>query len=118
VGSIRSASFDPSGQTLYAVIGERSSRESEQENLSIVQFDLRQQPARPEQLLLLPGQREINVSLAPDGLGLLLDQPDLARDNSHLWLLPLVPPTLQRADQLLPPPEALPLNGTQPKWIP
>jgi hypothetical protein len=118
VGTIRSASFDPSGQAVYAVIGQRPSKTSDQEILGIVQFNLRQPNSPPEPLLLLPGQREISVSLAPDGLGLLFDQPDAARNNSHLWLLPVVPPGLQRPNQPLPQPQALPLNGTQPKWIP
>lgn len=84
-------------------------------------------------LLRLANQRDISVSLAPDGLALLFDQIEhQVTDNaagprssdsklvrkSRLWLLPLIPPEVLGQDVPLPEPEPLPIVGLHPRWLP
>jgi len=83
-------------------------------------------------LLKLPAQRDIQMSLAPDGLGILFDQtvasdsptaagPVTGMDGraiatSRLWFFPLV---LDDVGNPLPvDPEELPLSGLRPQWLP
>ena len=86
-------------------------------------------------LLRIPNQREIFTSLSPDGLALLFDQLELTPDkgtdstaprssdsqlihNSRLWILPLIPDRFQQVNAPLPTPEALPMSGLRPQWLP
>nr|WP_309229535.1 hypothetical protein [Oscillatoria sp. FACHB-1407] len=130
-GSILNAQFDPTNRLLYGLITERIPGEEylEQPYLSVINLET----TKRTDLLKLPIQRDIQMSLAPDGLGILFDQivtrsPDEAPDSllqsqdggaiatSRLWFLPLVMdkdgnPTKQE-------PQELPLPGLRPRWLP
>jgi hypothetical protein len=124
-GSIRVARFDPRNQVLYCLLSELIPGDTYQEQPLLVAIDLKtalagQPAAALHPLLRLPQQREIQMSLAPDGLALLFDRT--ANDPksgtvgntaaSRLWLLPLLP-NLNPAS-----PEELPLAGFHPHWLP
>jgi hypothetical protein len=127
-GSILSGQFGPTKQVLYVLLTELTTVGDlyrEQPYLAIIDLKTGQKTA----LLKLPEQREIQVSLAPDGLGVLFDQtvaPEATDSttsspgggkniaNSRLWLLPLDPGNPSVAAQ----PELLPLAGLRPRWLP
>jgi hypothetical protein len=130
-GSIISAQFDPAKQTLYCLLTELLTEgEVYREQPYLAAIDLKTAKLRP--LVLLPNQRDVQVSLAPDGLALLFDQTtEAAQDkteagetlsnsmgkaiaDSRLWLLPLDVTNLNAKPQ----PEALPLPGLRPLWLP
>jgi hypothetical protein len=130
-GSILSAEFDPTKQILYCLVTELLPTEAYLEQPYLVAIDLQTQERTD--LLLLPIQRDIQMALAPDGLGILFDQatteteeetePGVIRSQegkaiatSRLWFLPIVPD----ADGNPTPVEAqpLPLAGLRPNWLP
>lgn len=111
-GSILSAQFDPTKQTLYCLLTQLLEGETYTEQPYLAAIDIKTGKQTP--LLLLPNQRDVQMSLSPDGLGLLFDQvvtattpSDPSRTNvprtnegeaiatSRLWLLPLVAATLE-----------------------
>lgn len=133
-GSFLSAQFGPQGNTLYCLLTKLVEGEIYKEEPYIAAIDLETGDLQP--LVLLPDQREIHISLAPDGLGLLFDQivsvapqsnqvpVDAVRTSSgeaiarsRLWLLPLDPsaPTNRPLDYK---PEELPFEGLRPGWLP
>ena len=131
-GSILSAQFDPRAGILYCLLTQLMQGDTYEEQPYLSAIDLKTGKQTP--LVVLPNQRDIQLSLAPDGLGLLFDQvvtaananpsPTLPRTEqgqaiatSHLWLLPL-PETIDAnlANQLQP--EQLPLPGFRPRWLP
>lgn len=78
-------------------------------------------------LLKLPIQRNISMSLSPDGIALLFDQVEendrnlpqpKSIDQARLWILPLIPDRFEQKNATLPSPEALPLPGLNPQWLP
>ncbi|MDX2216560.1 MAG: hypothetical protein SFY66_25075 [Oculatellaceae cyanobacterium bins.114] len=71
-GSILNAQFDPTNRVLYCLITTRLEGDDylEQPYLSAVNLET----AKRTDLLKLPIQRDIQMSLAPDGLGILFDQ--------------------------------------------
>ncbi len=86
-------------------------------------------PVKP--LVVLPNQRDIQMSLSPDGLALLFDQlvtqPPSAADTLRtdggeaiaggvLWLLPIVDATASNASAQVQPEQLLP--GFHPRWLP
>ena len=127
-GSILSAQFDPTRQVLYCLLTElKTGGDLYQEQPYLATIDVKTSKLSP--LAILPIQPDIQVSLSPDGLAILLDQTtqkkagpeEKLRDStgkaiasSRLWLLPLNPadPTakLQPVD--------LPLLGLRPRWLP
>ena len=127
-GSILSAQFDPTRQVLYCLLTElKTGGDLYQEQPYLAAIDLKTSKLSP--LAVLPMQPDIQVSLSPDGMAILLDQTtqkkaspeEKLRDStgkaiasSRLWLLPLNPadPTakLQPVD--------LPLPGLRPRWLP
>jgi Tol biopolymer transport system component len=133
-GSFLSAQFGPQGNTLYCLLTKLVEGEVYKEEPYIAAIDLETGEMQP--LVLLPDQREIHISLSPDGLGLLFDQIvsvapqanqapiDAVRTSSgeaiarsRLWLLPLDPsaPTNRPLDYK---PEELPFEGLRPGWLP
>ncbi|MCT7989350.1 hypothetical protein [Laspinema olomoucense] len=133
-GSFLSAQFGPQGNTLYCLLTKLVEGEIYREEPYIAAINLETGDLQP--LVLLPEQREIHLSLAPDGLGLLFDQivsaapqanqapVDAVRTSSgeviarsRLWLLPLDPsaPPNQPLDYK---PEELPFEGLRPGWLP
>ncbi len=130
-GSILSTQFDPAKQTLYCLLTEvLTSGDMYQEQPYLAAIDLKTSKLRP--LVALPDQRDVQMSLAPDGLALLFDQTvEAVKDNtaaagqlrdstgkaiadSRLWLLPIDPTNPAAKAQ----PESLPLPGLRPRWLP
>lgn len=127
-GSILNAQFDPTRQVLYCLLTNLViAGDLYREKPYLAAIDLKTSQLNP--LLELPEQRDIQMSLAPDGIGILFDQisptdagasdtsqrtqDGKAIENSQLWLLPLDLTKPTAALQL----EALPLNGMHPRWL-
>lgn len=126
-GSILSCQFDPSGQTLYCLLTQLLPGQEYQEQPYLAAIDLKALQIKP--LLVLPNQRDIQMSVSPDGLALLFDQivtspqapkgAGLTTDEgqpiltSRLWLLPIVSDPTAKMQ-----PEQLPLPGFHPRWLP
>lgn len=134
-GSIFSAQFDPLNQTLYCLLTQILPGAEYKERPYIAAIDLRTSKLNP--LVILPVQQDLQISLAPDGTALLFDQTTSTRQPiakslqpepgtiSKLWLLPLQrshqpPSTAQPGNDGSPAvaPEALPLSGAHPRWLP
>lgn len=134
-GSILSAQFDARKKVLYCLLTELIPGAGYRERPYLVAIDLKTTKAQP--LLRLPdGQRDIQMSLAPDGLGFLFDQTvaadakaqqesDRPRNDegqalqtSQLWLLPIIPPIETTNIEEPSQPEKLPLTGFHPRWLP
>lgn len=135
-GSILSCEFTPTKDTLYCLLTqlvEGTQEYQEEPFLAAVDLkapnDSKQLPVKP--LLVLPNQRDIQISLSPDGLALLFDQlgtkppdpTDTMRTNEGqaiatglLWLLPLVNNTPSNTPTQLQPEQLLP--GFHPRWLP
>lgn len=133
-GSLNSAQFSPQGNILYCLLTKLVEGEVYKEEPYIAAIDLETEKLKP--LVLLPDQREIQMSLSPDGLGLLFDQivtvptqrgqenRDAVRTSSgetvsksRLWLLP-IDPTASVDDESQLNPEELPFAGLRPRWMP
>ena len=133
-GSILSCQFDSASPTLYCLVTQLLPGAQYQEQPYLIAIDLKTWQQKPL-IMLPPAQRNVQMSLAPDGLGLLFDQvvpqtnptasstSALTTDDgqpiatSNLWLLPLLPVTDPTAAAELKP-EQLPLSGFHPHWLP
>jgi hypothetical protein len=146
-GSISEAAFDPDKQTLYCLYTRRLPGEVYQEEPYIAAIPLpapgsdtknAKKDLERLDLLQLPIQRDIQLSLAPDGLGILFDQvtsdakadQDQSRDrsgalrskegkvitDSQLWFLPLLQD--EQGKPVPAEPQALELAGLRPRWLP
>ncbi|HEY9907777.1 MAG TPA: hypothetical protein V6D18_09210 [Thermosynechococcaceae cyanobacterium] len=127
-GSILSAQFDPTRRVLYCLLTElQTGGELYQEQPYLAAIDLKTSQLFP--LAILPIQPDIQVSLSPDGLAILLDQTTQKKAetseklrnstgkaiaSSRLWLLPLNPETPTAKTQ----PVDLPIAGLRPRWLP
>jgi hypothetical protein len=132
-GNILSAEFDPTKKNLYCLVTKRLPGKDYVEEPYLIAINLK--TAKRSDLLKLPIQRDIQMSLAPDGLGILfdqvLDQPEKkgekpagqirgsdgkAIESSRLWFFPIV---LDAANLTQPAdPQALELPGLRPRWLP
>lgn len=125
-GSIFSAEFDPTKRVLYCLLSELIPGETYQEKPFLAAIDLKTSKLTP--LIPLPNQRDVQVSLSPDGLAILYDQtietttPNAtlpqnrggkAIADSRLWILPI-----NSADFSTLQPESLPIPGLRPRWMP
>ncbi|MBW4446844.1 MAG: hypothetical protein KME38_08195 [Spirirestis rafaelensis WJT71-NPBG6] len=135
-GSIVQCQFDTASPTLYCLVTQLlQGGELYQEQPYLVAIDIKTGQQKPL-LVLPPAQRNVEMSLAPDGLGLLFDQvvPEdpntppspgntLRSDDgeaiatSSLWLMPLLPITDAGTTAEIKP-EQLPLIGFHPSWLP
>lgn len=134
-GSILSCEFAPKKDTLYCLLTQLIKGEEYQEDPFLAAIDLNSTNGQTELKwkvdLNAPNLRDIQMSLSPDGLGLLFDQlvtkPPSAADNLRtnegeaiatgvLWLLPLVDATSSSTPAQLQPEQLLP--GFQPRWLP
>lgn len=132
-GSIKTCQFDPLRQNLYCLLTQLLEKDEYEEQPYLVAIDLKTGTQKP--LVILPEQRDVQMSLAPDGLAVLFDQvvTDANAANSalavprtsdgeaiatsRLWLLPLLSPaSSQQPTQMQP--EQLPLPGFHPRWLP
>ncbi|WP_016949064.1 Ig-like domain-containing protein [Anabaena sp. PCC 7108] len=133
-GSILGCNFDTASPTLYCLTTQLVSKEQYIEQPYLVAINLKTEQQKPL-LMLPPAQRNVQMSLAPDGLGILFDQvvplPDISTPlpanslktddgepiaTSSLWLMPLLPIT--EGDNIEIKPEQLPLVGFHPHWLP
>ncbi len=135
-GSIVQCQFDSASPTLYCLVTQLlQGGQVYQEQPYLVAIDIKTAQQKP--LLVLPAaQRNVEMSLAPDGLGLLFDQvvpqdantppsrgKTLRSDDgeaiatSSLWLMPLLPIADGGATAEIKP-EQLPLTGFHPSWLP
>lgn len=132
-GSILSAQFNPTKQTLYCLLTQLLAQKTYQEQPYLAAIDIK--TGKQTLLSTLPQQRDVQWSLSPDGLALLFDQivtaptPNQSNNSataaqggeaiatSHLWLLPLLPVTSSGSQPQLQP-EPLPLPGFHPRWLP
>jgi hypothetical protein len=135
-GSIIHAQFDAMRQNLYCLVTKRLPAKNYTEEPYLVAINLKTN--QRTDLLQLPVQRDIQMSLAPDSLGILLDQvvstnptSDKAKDteegvvrnsegkaikDSRLWFFPL---KFDDTGNVLPAaPEDLMLSGIRPHWLP
>ncbi|MDX2096722.1 MAG: hypothetical protein SFW36_03015, partial [Leptolyngbyaceae cyanobacterium bins.59] len=128
-GSILSAQFDWQKQKLYCLLTRVLPGEIYQEQPYVAIVDIKTGKLTP--WVALPIQQGIQMSLAPDGLALLLDQAVTASDSqssglrniegkgiatSRIWLLPIVGGDGETQAKVQP--EALPLLGLYPRWLP
>lgn len=129
-GSFLDAQFDPTKQNLYCLLTRRVPGDEYVEEPYLTAINLK--TGKVIDLLQLPIQQDIQMSLAPDGLGILFDQVVSGAENkssstvrgrdgkaitsSQLWALPLaqddegVPVPVQ--------PEKLEIAGLRPRWLP
>ncbi len=130
-GEFLNCQFDPSAQNLYCLMTQLLKGEEYSLQESLEAIDLKTFKVKP--LLVLSDQAEIQMSLSPDGLALLLDRvatketlplkDDLttgtgsAIATSRLWLLPLANRTPDSTASSVPYQE-LPLQGFHPRWLP
>lgn len=134
-GSILSCEFAPNKETLYCLLTQLIKGEEYQEEPFIAAIDLKADTdntqSRVKPLIVLPQQRDIQMSLSPDGLALLFDQlatkppegTDPLRTDAGeaiatgvLWLLPIVDTTSSDLPAQLQPEQLL--AGFQPRWLP
>ncbi|MCW5316520.1 hypothetical protein GTQ43_22685 [Nostoc sp. KVJ3] len=133
-GSILSCQFDIASPTLYCLLTQLISKEQYIEQPYVVAIDLKTGKQKPL-LVLPPAQRNVQMSLSSDGLGLLFDQvvpqtnppaslpPNTLKTDdgdaiatSSLWLMPLLPIADAATVEIRP--EQLPLAGFHPRWLP
>ncbi|MGH7998450.1 MAG: hypothetical protein ACREPR_03235, partial [Brasilonema sp.] len=134
-GSILGCQFDTASPTIYCLLTQLLPGDLYQEQPYLVAIDLKSMQQKPL-LALPPDQRNVQMSLAPDGLGLLFDQvvPQtivtessqanmLITDDgqpiatSRLWLMPLLPISDPAAVYEIKP-QQLPIVGFHPRWLP
>jgi hypothetical protein len=134
-GSILSCEFTPAKDTLYCLLTQLIKGDEYQEEPFLAAIDLKSavdgKQASVKALVVLPNQRDIQMSMSPDGLALLFDQlgtrPPGATDTLRtsegqaiatglLWLLPLANATPSNTQVQLQPEQLLP--GFHPRWVP
>lgn len=134
-GSVIDAEFDPTGQILYCLMTKLVEGDQYLEQPYITAIDLKTGQIR-KLLEFSPNQRQVQMSLSPDGIALLFDQPlttqqpagsaanTLRTDDgativtSRLWLLPVISDTPTEGTSPEIKAEQLPLPGFRPRWLP
>ena len=132
-GAILSAQFDPAKKNLYCLITRRIPGDvyQEQPYLTAIYLPTASDPEVID-LLKLPIQRDVQMSLSPDGLGILFDQATDAASSkqagavrgsegkaiatSRLWFVPVLQDEKGRA--LSSEPQEIGLMGLRPRWLP
>jgi hypothetical protein len=137
-GAVLDAQFDPTNRILYALVSDLimdgsikgdTDGEPYVEQPMLVAIDLEANAI--SELLLLPQQQRIHMSLAPDGMALLLDLDSNSLGTAELapladineqpiWLIPLFEEAQRRLSAM---PEVLstdpfPFQGIQATWLP
>ncbi|MGJ3250860.1 MAG: hypothetical protein ACFE0J_06985 [Elainellaceae cyanobacterium] len=130
-GSILNATFDPTKTRLFCLLTELLPGDVYVEQPYLTAIDL--ETGERIDLLQLPIQQDIQMSLAPDGLGILFDQVVAASEptsdneairgidgkpiaTSRLWFLPVL--TDENENLVQTEPEVLPFVGLRPRWLP
>ena len=134
-GSIQGCQFALGRNRLYCLLTQLIKGEQYEEEPFFAAIDFTPDPKSTQvsvkPLVILPNQRDIQMSLSPDGLALLFDQigtrppaaTDTLRSNDgqaiatgFLWMLPLVDATSSTSSPQLKPEQLLP--GFHPRWLP
>ena len=127
-GNIIEAKFDPTKTVLYCLLSRVLEDEEEyEEELYIAKLNLKTNELTT--LIILPNQREVEISLSPDGLTLLFDQTitqatgeneggkEAIATSSRIWLLPLEETSTDTSETKIQP-QKLPFIGFSPRWLP
>ncbi|HEY9738362.1 MAG TPA: hypothetical protein V6D06_18845 [Trichocoleus sp.] len=129
-GTVMDAQFDPTNRILYSLTSELLPGEEYVEQPVLSAVSLKEKTVTD--LLLLPTQQNITMSLAPDGLALLLNfegalsvdgeapPPEVEATSNSIWLLPLFTTAEARlqAQSTQNQPEPMPFKGVQAAWLP
>ena len=131
-GSILDAQFDPTNELLYCLISQLLPGETYQVQPYLIAVNVK--TGELYDLLAMPAQPSVNMSLSPDGLAVLFDETvtaeaedatirsadGLAIATSKLWLLPLFQTSDSRLGKRPTPaqPQELPFPGLHPVWLP
>ncbi|MGD1858220.1 MAG: hypothetical protein ACFB2W_28620 [Leptolyngbyaceae cyanobacterium] len=131
-GSILDAQFDPTNELLFCLTSQLVEGDTYQVQPSVSSINLTTEAI--DELWKLPPQPSAHMSLAPDGLALLLDEvvPGTDTDSSavvedgvavstaRIWLLPLYQTSDARLNKQPQPaqPQVFPFSGLNPVWIP
>jgi hypothetical protein len=129
-GSILDCQFDATDTRLYCLLTQLLDGEEYQEKPYFASIDIKTAKLTP--LVALPDFRDVKISLAPDGVGILFDRIVTGNSvnsvdplttssgepirESRLWLL--VPPPDDAPKGTKPQLEELPLQGFRPQWQP
>lgn len=119
-GSIQNCQFDPVAEYLYCWLTELSKGEIYVEKPYLTEIDLK--TGQINTLVTVPKYQESQVSVAPDGLGILFER-SLNMINSSIpgekqnsiWL---AIPTVDLANKTLSDIKQLPFLGFHPQWLP
>ncbi len=108
-GSIQDCQFDPDATYLYCWLTELEKGEEYIEKPYLAKINLQTEAATT--LVSLPKYQDSQLSVAPDGLGILYQQSlTLPATTSNIWLL-----ILADQQQIA---EPLPFVGLHPQWLP
>ena len=119
-GSIQNCQFDPVAEHLYCWLTELSKGEIYVEKPYLTEIDLK--TGKIHTLVTVPKYQESQVSVAPDGLGILFER-SLNMINSSIpgekqnsiWL---AIPTVDLANKTISDIKQLPFLGFHPQWLP
>ncbi len=130
-GSFLSAQFDPTKTLLYVLVTKRIPGDEYVEQPFLVAVNLK--TGKRTDLLVLPIQRDIQMTLSPDGLAMIFDQAvsadagaegngvvqgsdGRAIATSRLWILPLQIDADGNLTKMQP--QELGVVGVRPRWLP
>ena len=129
-GAVLSAQFSDNNEVLYGLLNRVLPGEDYQVVPYLTAVNIKTGEA--SELLEMPPQSEITISLAPDGLAILFDealvsdpqaeklQQTTDRPTHRLWLLPLFNTLEERlsGNPVSLPPTELEISGRHPVWLP
>ena len=129
-GAILKAEFDPTGKIIYCLLTELLPGDvyAEQPYLSAINLETLERI----DLLVLPIQQDIQMDLAPDGLGIIFDQVISAQSSAEssvlrgkdgqpiasgqLWFFPIL--LGEDGNPIQTEPDVISVEGIRPRWIP
>lgn len=119
-GSIQNCQFDPTAEHLYCWLTELSKKEVYIEKPYLAQIDLKTE--KIDTLVTIPKYQESQISVAPDGLGILFEQSfnqvysgTPGDKKNSIWL---AIPSKDLANKTTLDIEQLPFIGFHPQWLP
>ena len=119
-GSIQNCQFDPTAEHLYCWLTELSKKEIYTEKPYLAEINLK--TGKIDTLVTVPKYQESQVSVAPDGLGILFERSQdrvysgtPGEKKNSIWL---AIPAVSLADTTTFSIEQLPFIGFHPQWLP